>query len=48
MTDEFETELRRALRPVEAPADLADRILSALPAQRPAIVALAGPDRGTQ
>ena len=41
MTDEFEHQLRRALRPVEAPADLADRVMRALPAQRPMVVALA-------
>lgn len=31
MTDEFENELRRLMRPVEAPEGLADRIMAALP-----------------
>jgi hypothetical protein len=35
MTDEFENELRRLLRPVEAPEGLTERIMAALPA-RPA------------
>jgi hypothetical protein len=41
MTDEFENQLRRELRPVEAPVDLADRILRALPEERRVVVALA-------
>jgi hypothetical protein len=39
MTDEIENRLRRALRPIDAPADLADRILARLP-ERPVVVAL--------
>ena len=31
MTDEFENELRRLMRPVEAPEGLTDRIMAALP-----------------
>ena len=34
MTDNFEDELRRALRPVKAPAGFADRVLRALPERR--------------
>jgi hypothetical protein len=35
MTDEFENELRRLMRPVEAPDGLADRIIAALPKTAP-------------
>ena len=35
MTEDFENELRRQLRPVEAPAGLADRIMAALPKTPP-------------
>jgi hypothetical protein len=31
MTEDFENQLRRALRPVDAPAGLAERIIAALP-----------------
>lgn len=31
MTDEFENELRRLMRPVEAPDGLTERIMAALP-----------------
>jgi hypothetical protein len=41
MTDDFERQLHAALRPVEAPADLAERILRALPDERRVVVALA-------
>lgn len=41
MTDDFERQLHAAMRPVEAPADLADRILRALPDERRVVVALA-------
>jgi hypothetical protein len=34
MSENFENELRRALRPVEAPAGFTERVMSALPAQR--------------
>jgi hypothetical protein len=33
MTDDFENELRRLLRPVEAPEGLTERIIAALPAR---------------
>jgi hypothetical protein len=36
MTDEFENELRRLMRPVEAPEGLTERIMAALP-PRPAV-----------
>jgi hypothetical protein len=35
MTDEFENELRRLMRPVAAPDGLADRIMAALPKTAP-------------
>ena len=38
MTDDFENELRRLLRPVEAPEGLTERIMAALPARPPATV----------
>ena len=45
MTEELERQLRRALRPVEAPQGLADRVLVALPERRanvtPLVVAAA-------
>lgn len=34
MSENFENELRRALRPVDAPAGFTDRVMRALPAQR--------------
>jgi len=34
MSENFETELRRALRPVDAPAGFTERVMRALPAQR--------------
>jgi hypothetical protein len=34
MNENFETELRRALRPVDAPAGFTERVMRALPAQR--------------
>jgi hypothetical protein len=34
MSENFENELRRALRPVDAPAGFAERVMRALPAQR--------------
>jgi hypothetical protein len=34
MSENFENELRRALRPVDAPAGFADRVMRALPASR--------------
>jgi len=34
MSENFENELRRALRPVEAPAGFTERVMRALPAQR--------------
>ncbi len=34
MTDNFEDQLRRALRPVQPPAGFAARVMQALPAQR--------------
>jgi len=38
MTDNFEDELRRALRPVKAPAGFADRVMRALPERRAGVV----------
>lgn len=45
MTDEFENQLRRALRPVDAPEGFAERLMQKLPAQpvaprSPVVVAL--------
>jgi hypothetical protein len=34
MSENFENELRRALRPVDAPAGFTDRVMRALPARR--------------
>ena len=34
MSENFENELRRALRPVDAPAGFAERVMRALPVQR--------------
>ena len=34
MSENFENELRRALRPVDAPAGFTERVMRALPAQR--------------
>ena len=50
MNDEFENQLRRALKPVEAPEGFAERLLQKLPAQAPVrspvVVALpAAPER---
>ncbi len=36
--NEFERELRRRLRPVDAPAGFTDRLMAALPAQRTPVV----------
>ncbi|HKU91678.1 MAG TPA: hypothetical protein VJP84_17940 [Steroidobacteraceae bacterium] len=36
MNEEFENRLRRALRPVDAPAGFAERVMHALPAQQAA------------
>jgi hypothetical protein len=36
MTDEFENELRRLMRPVDAPEGLTERIMAALPPRAPA------------
>jgi hypothetical protein len=42
MKDQFEDELRHQLRPVDAPAGFAERVLRALPADtRPALVSIA-------
>ena len=38
MTDNFEDELRRALRPVKAPAGFSDRVMRALPERRESVV----------
>lgn len=38
MTENFEDELRRALRPVQAPAGFADRVMRALPERRESVV----------
>ncbi|MEJ0087565.1 MAG: hypothetical protein WDO72_17975 [Pseudomonadota bacterium] len=38
MTDHFEDELRRALRPVKAPAGFAQRVMRALPERRDSVV----------
>lgn len=44
MTDEFENQLRRALRPVDAPEGFTERLLSRLPEKKtPVVVALAPP-----
>jgi hypothetical protein len=44
MNDQFEDELRRRLRPVDAPAGFADRVMRALPADsKPALVSAAPP-----
>jgi hypothetical protein len=44
MNDSFEDELRRRLRPVDAPAGFADRVMRALPADsKPALVSAAPP-----
>jgi hypothetical protein len=46
MSENFENELRRALRPVDAPAGFAERVLRALPATRePAPVSASPPAR---
>ena len=47
MTEEFENELRRHLRPVDAPEGFADRVLRALPTEvKPAtVVSLPPPQR---
>lgn len=49
MTDEFENQLRRALRPVDAPEGFTERLMSRLPpatvAKAPVIVALPPPVR---
>jgi hypothetical protein len=38
MTENFEDELRRALRPVQAPAGFAERVMRALPERRDSVV----------
>jgi hypothetical protein len=44
MNDTFEDELRRQLRPVDAPAGFADRVMRALPADsNPVLVGAAAP-----
>jgi hypothetical protein len=44
MNDQFEDELRRGLRPVDAPAGFADRVMRALPAEtKPVLVSAAAP-----
>ena len=46
MNENFEDELRRRLRPVDAPEGFADRVMRALPAEaRPVVVALPVPRR---
>ena len=46
MTEEFENELRRLLKPVNAPSGFADRVLRALPAEaKPATVVALPPRR---
>jgi hypothetical protein len=40
MTDNFEDELRHALRPVKAPAGFAERVMRALPERRESVVTL--------
>jgi hypothetical protein len=44
MSDEFENQLRRALRPAEAPEGFTDRLLQRLP-EKPVVVALPVPPR---
>jgi hypothetical protein len=44
MSDEFENQLRRALRPTEAPEGFADRLMKRLP-EKPVVVALPVPPR---
>jgi hypothetical protein len=48
MTDDFENELRRLLRPVEAPEGLTERIMAALPARPPATVTSIPPARAAK
>jgi len=46
MTEDFETELKRRLRPVDAPEGFAERVMRALPAEaNPVVVALPVPRR---
>lgn len=46
MNDQFEDELRRQLRPVDAPAGFAERVMRALPAEnKPALVSAVPPAR---
>jgi hypothetical protein len=46
MTEDFETELKRRLRPVDAPEGFAERVMRALPADaKPVVVALPVPRR---
>lgn len=44
MNDEFENQLRRALRPAQAPEGFADRLMKRLP-EKPLVVALSVPPR---
>jgi hypothetical protein len=47
MNDEFENQLRRALRPVDAPEGFAERLMNRLPErERPVLVALPVKPRG--
>jgi hypothetical protein len=43
MNDQFEDELRRRLRPVDAPAGFTERLMRALPAEAKAVPASAAP-----
>ncbi len=46
MTDEFENQLRRAMRPVDAPEGFAERLMKRLPErEKPVLVALPTPLR---
>jgi hypothetical protein len=46
MTDEFENQLRRAMRPVDAPEGFAERLMKRLPErEKPVLVALPTPPR---
>jgi hypothetical protein len=46
MNDQFEDELRRGLRPVDAPEGFTDRVMRALPVDsKPALVSAAAPTR---
>jgi hypothetical protein len=45
MSENFENELRRALRPVEAPPGFTERVMRALPAQREPAISDVVPER---